>query len=111
MLTRIHTAPLCVVECVCPFAVMMIMCALYVWLQSKAEGKTAAATPTAAASATPTTTATGEREATPTDKKDKPRSERKRVRRGHGVLLELSVYSVYDRGGQSVKRVILFLQH
>ena len=46
-------------------------------LQSKVEGKAAA---TAAAIST-TTAASGERAGTPTDKKDKPRSERKRVRK------------------------------
>ena len=61
------------VECVC-LALMSVsplhVCILlYVCLQSKVEGKTAAAVATSGDS----------RAATPTDKKDKPRSERKRV--------------------------------
>lgn len=64
--------------CLCCDECVSIACvALYVCLQSKVEGKTAAA---AASTTTIATATSGERAATPTDKKDKPRSERKRVR-------------------------------
>ena len=63
------------------------LCSLCVYVQSKVDGKTATASSSAsasaagsAASAAAATGSSGDKVTTPADKKEKPRSERKRVR-------------------------------